>query len=144
MPKYLIWECIFNLYLFVLISGSRSKCFQGDLNLMTSVLFYLKIICYFHWTKSFNSWLMTDSVVPRFLGGNKRWVSSAKWWTTDFEKTFCRSFIYRRKSKRPNVEPCGAPQVTVLILEEYQGKLTYCFLRSRNDFSQLLASPWIS
>ena len=25
-----------------------------------------------YWTKSFNSWLMTDSIVPSFLAGNKR------------------------------------------------------------------------
>ena len=25
-----------------------------------------------NWTKSFNSWLITDSIVPSFLAGNKR------------------------------------------------------------------------
>ena len=78
-----------------------------------------------------------------FLAGNKTLVSSAKWWTTDFEKTLCRSFIYRKKSKGPNVEPCRTPRVTVLTLEECPGKLTYCFLFSRNVFTQLLAIPQI-
>ena len=27
----------------------------------------------------------------KFLAGNKRLVSSAKWWTTDFENILCRS-----------------------------------------------------
>ena len=31
-----------------------------------------------NWTKSFNSWLITDSIVPSFLAGNKRLLSSAK------------------------------------------------------------------
>ena len=86
---------------------------------------------------------MIDSDVSSFLAGNKRLVSSAKWWATDFEKTLCRSFMWRRKSKGPDVEPCGTPKVTVLTLQELPGKLTYYLLFSRNDFNQLLASPWI-
>ena len=50
---------------------------------------------------------MMDSIVPSFLAGNKGLVSSAKCWTTDFEKTISRSFIKRGKSKGPTVEPCG-------------------------------------
>ena len=46
--------------------------------------------------------------------------------------------------KQRTFEPCGTPQVTVLTLEEEcPGRLTYCFLFSRNYFNQLLASPWI-
>ena len=72
-------------------------------------------------------WLITDSVVPSFLAGNKRLVSSAKWWTADFEKTFCRSFVWGRKSKEPNIEPCRTPQVTVLTLGECPGNWHIAF-----------------
>ena len=50
----------------------------------------------------------------------------------------------KKKNKGPNVEPCGTSQAAVLTLEDCPGKLTYCFLFSKNDFSQLLASPRIS
>ena len=63
------------------MSGSRGKCFQGDLNMMSSVLVSFKdslLLCS-HWAKSFNSCLTPDSIVPSFLAGNKRLVSSAKW-----------------------------------------------------------------
>ena len=32
--------------------------------------------------------------------------------------------MQRRKSKEPNAEPCGTPQVTVLTLDESPGKWT--------------------
>ena len=62
------------------MSGSRGKCFQGDLNTMRSVLVSFKnnLLLRNHWTKSFNSWLMMDTIVPIFLAGNKRLVSSPK------------------------------------------------------------------
>ena len=68
------------MYLFILC-GSRGKCFQGDLNVMSSVLLSFKdnLLLRNHWTKTFNSWLITDSVVPSFSAGNKRLVSFAKW-----------------------------------------------------------------
>ena len=47
IPKYLIWEYNFNLKIFIVISGSRGKCFQGDINMMSSVLVSFKDICYF-------------------------------------------------------------------------------------------------
>ena len=37
IPKYLMRDCNFNLLLFILISGSRSKCFHRDLNMMRSL-----------------------------------------------------------------------------------------------------------
>ena len=137
-------EWNFNLLLFFLMSGSRGICIQGELSLMGSVLVSSKdnLLLRKNWTKRFNSWLMTNSIVREFFGENKGLVWSAKWWTTDFKKRFCRSFIYN-KSKGPNAEPCGTPQVTILILGGCPGKLTYCFLFLRNDFNQLLASPRI-
>ena len=39
------------------------------------------------------------------------------------------------------MEPYGTPQVTILTLKERPGKLTYCLMFSKNNFSQLLASP---
>ena len=60
------------------MSGLRCKCFQGVLNMMSSVLVSLKdnlLLCN-HWTKSFNSWLIADSIVPSFLAGHERLVSS--------------------------------------------------------------------
>ena len=53
----------------------------------------------------------------------------------NFEKTLCRSFLLRRKSKGP----CVTPQVTVITLKKCPGKLTYCFVFSKIDFNQLLA-----
>ena len=95
IPEYLMWECNFNLWLFALMPGSRSKWFRGDLHMMSSVLVSFKDYLLFrdHWTKSFNSWLMTDLIVPSFLARSKRLVSSTKWWRTYFEKALCRSFI---------------------------------------------------
>ena len=48
--------------------------------MMSSVLVLFKdnLLLRNHWTKSFNSWLMTDSMVPSVLAGNKRLVSYAK------------------------------------------------------------------
>ena len=62
------------------MSGSHGKCFQGDLNMMSSVLVSFKdnLLLRNHWTKSFISWLMTDSIVPSFLARNKTLVSYAK------------------------------------------------------------------
>ena len=48
-----------------------------------------------------------------------------------------------KKSKEPNVEPRRTLQVTFLTLMECPGKLTSCFLFSRNDFYKLLVSPSI-
>ena len=42
-----------------------------------SVSFKDNLLLRNHWTKSFNSWLMTDSIVPSFLARNKRLVLSA-------------------------------------------------------------------
>ena len=49
--------------------GSRGKCFQKDLNVMSSVLVSFKdsLLLRNHWTKSFYSWLITDSIVPSFF-----------------------------------------------------------------------------
>ena len=48
--------------------------------MMSSVLVSFKdnlLLCN-HWCKSFNSWLMKDLIVPSFLAGNRRLVSSVK------------------------------------------------------------------
>ena len=42
-----MWEGNFILQLFIWTYGSRSKWFQGDLDMMISVQFHLKIIYYF-------------------------------------------------------------------------------------------------
>ena len=49
--------------------------------MMSSVLVSFRDYLLFrdHWTKSFNSWLMTDLIVPSFLARSKRLVSSTKW-----------------------------------------------------------------
>ena len=62
------------------MSVSLGKCFQGDLNTISAVLGSFKdnLFRRNNWTKSFNSWLITDSIVPSFLAVNKRLVSSAK------------------------------------------------------------------
>ena len=41
--------------------------------MMSSVLVSFKdnLLLRNHWTKGFNSWLMTDSIVPSFFAGNK-------------------------------------------------------------------------
>ena len=36
--------------------------------------------------------------------------------TIDFEKAPCKSLIYTRNNKGPNVEPCRIPQVTSLVM----------------------------
>ena len=61
--------------------GSHGKFFQGDLTMMSSVLVPFKdnLLLRNHWTKTFNPWLITDSIVPKFMAKNKRIVSSAKW-----------------------------------------------------------------
>ena len=68
--------------LVIIYSNVRSlgKCFQGDLNMISAVLGSFKdnLFRRNNWTKSFNSWLITDSIVPSFLAGNKRLLSSAK------------------------------------------------------------------
>ena len=38
-----------------------------------------KLLLRSHWIKSFNSWLITDSIVSSFLAGSKNLVSSAEW-----------------------------------------------------------------
>ena len=55
------------------MSGSRAKCFQGDLNMMSSVSVSFKenLLLRNHWAKSLNSWLITDSIVPCFIAGHK-------------------------------------------------------------------------
>ena len=48
--------------------------------MMSAVLVSFKdnlLLCN-HRTKSFNLWLMTDLIVPSFLAGNRRLVSSVK------------------------------------------------------------------
>ena len=70
------------------MSGSRGKFFRGNLNIISSILvsFRDSLLLRNHCDRSFSSWLTTDSVVPSFLAGNRRLVSSAKWWIIDFEK----------------------------------------------------------
>ena len=61
--------------------GSPGKCFQRALNMMGSVLVSLqdKLLFPNHWTKSFNSLLMTDLIVQSSLAGIKKLVSPTKW-----------------------------------------------------------------
>ena len=89
------------------MSGSRGKVFPGDQLLVSLVQFISSISYYFnlldfissalvsfrgslllcnHCDRSFSSWLTTGSIVPSFLAGNRRLISSAKWWIIDFKK----------------------------------------------------------
>ena len=55
------------------MSALRDKCFQGDLDMMSSVLALLKgnLLLSNHWTKSLNSCLIKDSIEPIFLPGSR-------------------------------------------------------------------------
>ena len=48
-----------------------------------------------------------------------------------FSELFGRSFIYMRKNKGPNMDPCGTPVLMQSKSEEASGKLMYCFLFER-------------
>ena len=94
-----------------------------------------------HWTKCFNSLLMTDSIVPSSLLENIRLISSAKWWMIDFQNAYCRSLIYRRNNKGPRVDSWGTPHVIVFMLEETPCRESYCLRFLRKELNQLLANP---
>ena len=49
--------------------------------------------------------------------------------------------MYRRNNKGPNVEPCGTPQITCLVMEQWPSKQTYCVLFFRKGLNQLLVNP---
>ena len=106
------------------MSGSRGKFFHGDLNIISSVLvsFSDSLLLRNHCDRSFSSWLTTNPVVPSFLAGNRRLVSSAKWLIINFEKEPSKSLMYSRNNKRPNVEPCRTLQVTCLVMEQWPSK----------------------
>ena len=57
----------------------------------------------------------------KFLAGN-RLVSSAKWWSIDFEKGSCELLMYTRNNKGPNIAPCWTPQVNCLVMEQWPYK----------------------
>ena len=62
------------------------------------------------------------------LSNAKTVVSSAKWTTRIWFEDLYMSLIYKRKSTRPNTEPCRTTNVTVDI-EKLQFLIeTYCFL----------------
>ena len=66
-----IYECAnLTCSYFILVPDSRDKCFQGDLNMTSSVLFSIKdnLLLRNHWTKSFNLCLMTDSIWQEIKG----------------------------------------------------------------------------
>ena len=82
-----------------------------------------------HWTKCFNSLLMIDFIVPSFLTGNIRLVSSANWWMIDFDNTNCMSLKYNRNDKGHRVHPPGTSHVIVLIvlmLDKTPWRKTHC------------------
>ena len=61
------------------MSGSRGKFFRGDLNITSSVLVSFRDISLLlrnHGDRSFSLRLTTDSIVPSFLAGNRRLVTS--------------------------------------------------------------------
>ena len=60
--------------------------------------------------------------MPRFLEENTGIMSSTKLWIIDFEKAPCKSLMYTMNNKGPNVEPCGIPQVTSLVMEQWPSK----------------------
>ena len=47
------------------------------------------------------------------LSDSKTVVSSAKWTKRIWFEDLCMALIYKRKSTRPNTEPCGTPNVIV-------------------------------
>ena len=69
IPKYLTRGYNLSLQLLSRIPGSSSSCFQRVLYMITSVLvsFNESLLPLKHWTKCFNSLLMTDSIVPSFF-----------------------------------------------------------------------------
>ena len=82
-------------------------------------------------------------MVSSFLAGNRKIVSSSKWWIIDFEKAPCKSLMYTRNNKVSDVEPCGVPQVTRFVMEQWPSKENYCVLFFREELNQLLANPCI-
>ena len=109
ITKYLTWVCNLSLQLLSLISYSRGSCFEDDLNMISSVLVSVNesLLPLNHWTLCFNSLLMTDSVVPSFLVEHIRLALFVKLWMIGFENAHCRSLMYRRNNKGPNVDPWG-------------------------------------
>ena len=71
-----------------------------------------------YWSKCFNSLVMLDYIVPNFLLGYIKSVSSAKWWMIDLENTNYRSLIYKRSNKSLRVDPPGTSHVIVLMLDK--------------------------
>ena len=101
------------------MSGFSGNFFRGDLNIISSglVSFRDSLLFHNHCDRSFSSWFTTDSIVPSFLSGNGRLVSSAKWWIINFENAPCKSLMYTRNNKGPNIEPCGTWVGTISFIK---------------------------
>ena len=70
------------------------------------VLFNESLLHLNHWTKCFNSLLMTDSIVLiSFLLENIILVLSAKCWMMDFLNAYYSSLMYLTNDKGPRVDP---------------------------------------
>ena len=125
------------------MSGSQKSFLRGYLKTIVSVLDSLKevLLLLSHWTSIFSSGFFTDSMVSRFLLGNRRLVSSAELCIILLEKTLCKSLIYTRNNKRTWVDPCGTPHKIFFTSEEYPRICTYCFRFVRKDRNQLLTYP---
>ena len=58
-------------------------------------------------------------------------VSSAYVMNLIKSELFGRSFMYKRKKKGPNIDPCGTPVLMLSRSEVASGNLMYCFLFER-------------
>ena len=69
-------------------------------------------------TNSFSSSFTSFLTVFISLLAYKRFVATAKWWTTQCLKTFFKSSIYNKNNNWPNTEPRSTPQPNTLRLEK--------------------------
>ena len=74
---------------------------QGDLNMMSSVLVSFKnnLLLRNHWTKSFSSWLKTDSTVPTFWQETKGYCHLQNGEQLILKRHFV-DYLYKEKNAR--------------------------------------------
>ena len=110
----LILNSAFSFFLLINIYSVLEKLIESVFSLIQLSVFINSL-----WISNFNCFALFPDIV--------RLVSSANKLTLNLVAEG-RSFMYKRNSKGPEVEPCGTPHVTFSMLEGILFTTVQCFL----------------
>ena len=116
MPKNLVWLTRVRAMLRIIRSGAGwLTLFENNMNVVLEIFNDRRLA--FSQMSIFSNWLfISEKRVKIFLPEIETVVSSAKWMKLRFAQ-FDMSFMYKRKSMGPRMEPWGTPRVILDTVE---------------------------